>query len=185
MTPRSCTALVLLSLPAAALAQNVAEVQVAPPTVTIKAGERTGLLATAFDRAGNVIPTVRFNWGSNNVVVARVDNNGTVTGVANGVAIIEARAGSRKGQAVVQVVGGGAPRVPPRTEPGAQPPASQPAAAEPGAALDPLAGQPAGVGPAAALRIDPPAIYLLPSENTRSEERRVGKECRSRWSPYH
>ena len=23
------------------------------------------------------------------------------------------------------------------------------------------------------------------SEQTRSEERRVGKECRSRWSPYH
>src|SRR3712207_9552408 len=23
------------------------------------------------------------------------------------------------------------------------------------------------------------------SEDTRSEERRVGKECRSRWSPYH
>ena len=22
-------------------------------------------------------------------------------------------------------------------------------------------------------------------ENARSEERRVGKECRSRWSPYH
>ena len=22
-------------------------------------------------------------------------------------------------------------------------------------------------------------------DNTRSEERRVGKECRSRWSPYH
>ena len=22
-------------------------------------------------------------------------------------------------------------------------------------------------------------------QNTRSEERRVGKECRSRWSPYH
>ena len=30
--------------------------------------------------------------------------------------------------------------------------------------------------------------YQLPSllmEGTRSEERRVGKECRSRWSPYH
>ena len=27
---------------------------------------------------------------------------------------------------------------------------------------------------------------LAPSEGTlRSEERRVGKECRSRWSPYH
>ena len=33
-------------------------------------------------------------------------------------------------------------------------------------------------------------IKLIASENfvspaTRSEERRVGKECRSRWSPYH
>ena len=26
---------------------------------------------------------------------------------------------------------------------------------------------------------------LDPSSNVRSEERRVGKECRSRWSPYH
>ena len=25
----------------------------------------------------------------------------------------------------------------------------------------------------------------LPRGRTRSEERRVGKECRSRWSPYH
>ena len=25
----------------------------------------------------------------------------------------------------------------------------------------------------------------LATYNTRSEERRVGKECRSRWSPYH
>ena len=24
-----------------------------------------------------------------------------------------------------------------------------------------------------------------PNQKTRSEERRVGKECRSRWSPYH
>ena len=28
--------------------------------------------------------------------------------------------------------------------------------------------------------------YTPPAEDsTRSEERRVGKECRSRWSPYH
>ena len=26
---------------------------------------------------------------------------------------------------------------------------------------------------------------LINAEQTRSEERRVGKECRSRWSPYH
>ena len=28
-------------------------------------------------------------------------------------------------------------------------------------------------------------IFYNLSENDRSEERRVGKECRSRWSPYH
>ena len=28
-------------------------------------------------------------------------------------------------------------------------------------------------------------IVGLTSPNLRSEERRVGKECRSRWSPYH
>src|SRR3712207_5770427 len=27
--------------------------------------------------------------------------------------------------------------------------------------------------------------YLLERDAARSEERRVGKECRSRWSPYH
>src|SRR2546427_4573923 len=26
---------------------------------------------------------------------------------------------------------------------------------------------------------------LVPTQRQRSEERRVGKECRSRWSPYH
>ena len=28
-------------------------------------------------------------------------------------------------------------------------------------------------------------ITLNEGKKTRSEERRVGKECRSRWSPYH
>ena len=28
-------------------------------------------------------------------------------------------------------------------------------------------------------------LDLSPKLETRSEERRVGKECRSRWSPYH
>ena len=28
-------------------------------------------------------------------------------------------------------------------------------------------------------------FFLRQSNTTRSEERRVGKECRSRWSPYH
>src|SRR5436190_9545698 len=117
------TALAVCS-PLAVRAQTVAEVQVAPPSVTIRVGERTGLLATAFDRIGNVIPTIRLIWSSNNVNIAKVDNNGTVTGVSNGVAIIEARAGARRGQAAIQVVGGASPAPPPAPPPG--PPAPPP-----------------------------------------------------------
>ncbi|HXF95144.1 MAG TPA: Ig-like domain-containing protein, partial [Gemmatimonadales bacterium] len=122
MTARFWAAALAFALPGSLAAQNVAEVQVAPPSVTIRVGERTGLLATAFDRIGNVIPTARFIWSSNNVNVARVDNSGTVTGVGGGVAIIEARVGSRRGQAVVQVVG--APAQPTHAP---QPPAGPPA----------------------------------------------------------
>src|SRR5256885_5420116 len=50
--------------------------------------------------------------------------------------------------------------------------------------------------PAGASGLDPGEIHDLPcpvsepaartrSRTSRSEERRVGKECRSRWSPYH
>src|SRR2546430_13762714 len=35
------------------------------------------------------------------------------------------------------------------------------------------------------LSIDSHVCLMLPSDPARSEERRVGKECRSRWSPYH
>ena len=112
MTHRAPLVALALIFPGAALAQNVAEVQVAPPTITIRVGERSGLLATAFDRIGNVIPTVRIIWSSNNLAVAKVDNNGTVTGVGNGVAIVEARVGPRKGQAAVQVTGGAGPAPP-------------------------------------------------------------------------
>src|SRR3712207_9467562 len=37
------------------------------------------------------------------------------------------------------------------------------------------------VGEASRIRTDNDSVSL----NLRSEERRVGKECRSRWSPYH
>ena len=30
-----------------------------------------------------------------------------------------------------------------------------------------------------------PQVYAMATKIKRSEERRVGKECRSRWSPYH
>ena len=167
MTRRGLIVALACSVPGAAAAQNVAEVQVAPPTVTIRVGERSGLLATAFDRIGNVIPTVRIIWSSNNLNVAKVDNNGTVTGVGNGVAIVEARVGARRGQAAVQVTGGGPAQPPPA------PPAAPPAV-PPGP--DPLAGQPAGTGPAAALRLEPGVVYLLASENTRVSPRALRED---------
>jgi len=36
-----------------------------------------------------------------------------------------------------------------------------------------------------AITVDTSAEALLHETDPRSEERRVGKECRSRWSPYH
>src|SRR2546428_9101328 len=164
MTSRSLIATLAL-LPRVLTAQNIAEVQVAPPSVTIRIGERSGLLATAFDRAGNVIPTVRLIWSSNNVAVAKVDNNGTVTGVGGGVAIIEARAGTRKGQAAVQVVGA----APAPTGGAAGPPAGGQTQAPPSGGA--FARQVVGSGPAAGLRVEPPTAYLPPSENTRAVPR--------------
>ena len=34
------------------------------------------------------------------------------------------------------------------------------------------------------IAVNPPR-FMWPDKYPRSEERRVGKECRSRWSPYH
>src|SRR3712207_1863686 len=40
--------------------------------------------------------------------------------------------------------------------------------------------------PRATLHVTSPDFWTwVAVEGTRSEERRVGKECRSRWSPYH
>jgi Tol biopolymer transport system component/uncharacterized protein YjdB len=171
MNLRNFSTSLLFIIPGTVAAQTVGEVQVAPPSVTVKVGDRTGLLATAFDRIGNVIPTIRITWTSNNTQVARVDNNGTVTGIAPGVAIIVAKAGTRSGQAAVQVVGSASvptPAAPPPSQPAGNP-APSPVTLDPsaGVSADPFYGQPAGAGTAVALRINPPQIFLLPSENYR------------------
>ena len=49
---------------------------------------------------------------------------------------------------------------------------------------DVIAKAPTGTGKTCAFGI-PVAEHILPENKYRSEERRVGKECRSRWSPYH
>src|SRR5512142_117394 len=126
-------AALLLAAGAPLAAQTVAEVQVAPPSISIKVGERYGLLATAYDRVGNVLPAAKVTWTSSNPKIAKVDITGSVLGVAAGVAIVEARAGQRRGQAAVQVTAAAA---------------GTGEAGQAGAAVDPLAGQPAGTGAA-------------------------------------
>jgi uncharacterized protein YjdB len=143
-------------------AQTVAEIQVAPPSISIKVGERYGLLATAYDRGGNVLPAARVTWVSNNPQVAKVDNAGSVLGVAAGATIVEARSGQRRGQAIVQVTAAAA--------------GTGDAGQAGGAVVDPLAGQPPGTGPAAVLRIDPPSVYMLPSEHTRVSPRALRED---------
>jgi uncharacterized protein YjdB len=83
-----------LAAPRAAPAQNaVAEVQVAPPSVTLQVGAKQRLSALAYDADGNVIASgVRYVWSSNNVNVARVDSTGVVTAEAPGSAVIRAEA---------------------------------------------------------------------------------------------
>src|SRR2546428_14146583 len=50
-----------------------------------------------------------------------------------------------------------------------------------------FSGRGGGVGslPRAWRRVGVPKAQQVLKKNGRSEERRVGKECRSRWSPYH
>jgi len=104
------TPLFLLLSTGVCLAQKpVAEVQVAPPSVTLRVGATHRLSALAYDADGNVLAAgVRYAWSSNNVNVARVDSTGTVTAVAPGAAVIRAETvggGSppRRGEATVRV----------------------------------------------------------------------------------
>jgi len=127
--------------PVPARAQDVAEVEVAPRTVTVAVGQRVEVLASAFDAGGDIV-TVPFRWVSSNPEVARVEADPNVAGVASitgvtaGIASVEARVGRRARSVAVQVIAGG-----------------QPVAA--------------GMPPGSVLRIEPAAIHLFPTEDIR------------------
>ena len=62
----------------------------------------------------------------------------------------------------------------------------KPAAKPPVAASPAVSAKAAGVDGAKPVAVAAaPAAALATPAPARSEERRVGKECRSRWSPYH
>lgn len=140
--------LLCLSIGASALsAQNVTEVQVTPETVTLKVGQKQALFAAAFDPGGNLIPTARFTYASNNPAVALAQNDGVVIGLKGGAAIVTVTAGQKSFNVAVSVES--AVTV-------ATPPAETPA----------VHAAPAGPPPSG-LAIEPSPIYLLPSENRR------------------
>jgi hypothetical protein len=128
-------------------AQNVAEVQVTPETVTLKVGQKQALFAAAFDAGGNLIPTARFTFTSNNPAVATAQADGVVIGLKGGPAIVQVTAGSKSFNVAVSVESA-APQTSTEAASTRPPPAP--------------AGPPPGV-----LTIEPTPIYLLPSENRR------------------
>jgi uncharacterized protein YjdB len=128
--------------------QQVAEVQVAPVTVTLVVGERKELLASAYDNRGDNIATARFAWTSSSPGVVRVEEDPSVPGIAvligvgPGLANVEVRVGNRRASAAVQVVRVGA----------------GPAAV-------------GGRGLATVLQIEPGSVFLLLSEDIRLQPR--------------
>jgi hypothetical protein len=86
-------------------AQAAVEVQVTPETMTLGVGARQTLFAAAYDRQGNLIPAAKFSFWSSDTLIARVMKDGTVLGVAPGLAKVEARASGRRASLAVLITG--------------------------------------------------------------------------------
>jgi hypothetical protein len=137
-----------LTLTGPVRAQTVAEVQVTPETLTLPAGGRQALFATAYDRQGNLIPNARFAFWSSDTTVAKVSRGGVVVGVRPGLAKVEARIRSLQASTAILITG-------------------------PGGAGE-TAGTAAGV--AAVLTLEPASAMLLPGESLRLEARPVRED---------
>jgi uncharacterized protein YjdB len=102
----ACAAAGLLGIrPAALRAQTVSEVQVTPETMTLVVGQKQPIFATAYDRQGNLIATAKFTFWSSDTSIAKVTREGTVQGVAAGLAKIEARTQGRRASLAVLITG--------------------------------------------------------------------------------
>jgi uncharacterized protein YjdB len=130
-------------------AQNVAEVQVTPETVTLKVGQKQALFAAAFDAGGNLIPTARFTYSSNNPAVAQAQADGVIIGLKGGAAIVQVSVGQKSFSVAVSVESAAVQQSSTEAATTRPPPA---------AATGP---------PPSMLTIEPTPILLLPSENRR------------------
>lgn len=93
-----------LSLPGVGGAQEIVELHVSPEVLSLAVGERQRLFFTAFDAQGNIADHPVIKLGTSNALVAKVGPDGTVTGMAPGVATLVVTAGS--GTANVRVAVG-------------------------------------------------------------------------------
>lgn len=100
--------------PFSAAAQAIVELQIAPSTAQIEVGARKGVLVTAYDASGNVVPSTGFGWTSSDPEVVRVEldpampNLAYVVGVAPGVALVSVTAGKAQAFLAVSVTAGAA-----------------------------------------------------------------------------
>ena len=100
----ACAAAGLLAV-APAAAQTVSEVQVTPETMTIAVGQKQPIFATAYDRQGNLIATAKFTFWSSDTAIAKVSREGSVQGIAAGLAKVEARTQGRRASLAVLITG--------------------------------------------------------------------------------
>jgi len=79
------------------------------PSATLErlVGSTVQYTATVRDTGGNVVP-VRVTWSVSDPLLASVDQNGLVTGLANGIVAIRASAGGVTAQVLLELLGSGA-----------------------------------------------------------------------------
>jgi uncharacterized protein YjdB len=95
----------LMAPVAAAVAQTATEVQVTPETMTLGVGQHQPIFATAYDRQGNIIASAKFTFWSSDTAIARVSREGSVQGVAPGLAKVEARVQGKRASLAVLITG--------------------------------------------------------------------------------
>ena len=72
----------------------IASVPLTPITSTIKIGQTQQFTANALDASGNTVSGVTFTWHNSSAGVAIVGTNGLATGIAPGMTMINASAGT-------------------------------------------------------------------------------------------
>jgi uncharacterized protein YjdB len=106
--------------------------------MTLGVGRKQALFAAAFDGRGNLIAAAKFTFWSSDTMIARVRKDGTVLGIAPGLAKIEARTQGKRASMAVLITGNA-----------------------PGDTVS------ARAAAASLLTLDPASVTLFPGENVR------------------